>query len=262
MAREPLIRPKREASFFIGWSPDVPVIDRRAMLASALGLVALGGAGGAGLAALQNAPGLGGWSQTLKDWPGLVAADPYPLLRTFIDGAPATALLVCATKCGVRPRLEGLAGGPVILRASLLARGRHKMLAVADGPDWVRPAGPGVAVDAAALAPPAPEPLGEAALHGEILDAKCWFGAMRPGWGKKHKSCAALCLRSGIPPAFFTRDAAGGSHAVVMTDADGGPLDPEAAARYAADPLRAEGALVRLGDLLTFRSRPEAWRRL
>ena len=32
--------------------------------------------------------------------------------------------------------------------------------------------------------------LGEATYRGEILDSKCWFGAMQPGQGKPHKSCA------------------------------------------------------------------------
>ncbi|MGB2100410.1 MAG: hypothetical protein ACPH7I_04420 [Flavobacteriaceae bacterium] len=36
--------------------------------------------------------------------------------------------------------------------------------------------------------------------HGEIIDPKCWFGAMKPGEGKVHKSCAIRCISGGIPP--------------------------------------------------------------
>ena len=37
-------------------------------------------------------------------------------------------------------------------------------------------------------------------LRGEILDPKCYFGVMKPGQGKSHKSCATRCISGGIPP--------------------------------------------------------------
>ncbi len=39
-------------------------------------------------------------------------------------------------------------------------------------------------------------------LEGEILDPKCYFGVMKPGEGKIHKSCAIRCISGGIPPVF------------------------------------------------------------
>jgi hypothetical protein len=39
----------------------------------------------------------------------------------------------------------------------------------------------------------------EKLLVGEIVDPKCFFGAMNPGQGKIHKSCAIRCLSGGIP---------------------------------------------------------------
>ena len=41
---------------------------------------------------------------------------------------------------------------------------------------------------------------GNKVLEGEILDPKCWFGVMKPGEGKVHKSCAIRCISGGIPP--------------------------------------------------------------
>jgi len=35
---------------------------------------------------------------------------------------------------------------------------------------------------------------------GEIIDPKCYFGVMKPGEGKIHKSCAIRCISGGIPP--------------------------------------------------------------
>jgi len=39
-------------------------------------------------------------------------------------------------------------------------------------------------------------------LSGEIVDPKCYFGVMKPGEGKIHKSCAIRCISGGIPPIF------------------------------------------------------------
>ncbi len=35
---------------------------------------------------------------------------------------------------------------------------------------------------------------------GEIIDPKCYFGAMNPGEGKAHRSCAIRCISGGIMP--------------------------------------------------------------
>lgn len=40
----------------------------------------------------------------------------------------------------------------------------------------------------------------EITLEGQILDSKCWFGVMKPGEGKAHKSCAIRCISGGVPP--------------------------------------------------------------
>ena len=39
-------------------------------------------------------------------------------------------------------------------------------------------------------------------IKGEIIDPKCYFGVMKPGGGKVHKSCAIRCISGGIPPIF------------------------------------------------------------
>lgn len=43
---------------------------------------------------------------------------------------------------------------------------------------------------------------GEAAILGEVIDPKCYFGVMKPGEGKPHRSCAIRCIAGGIPPVF------------------------------------------------------------
>jgi len=54
--------------------------------------------------------------------------------------------------------------------------------------------------------PVAQKPLGNKKIRGEIIDPKCFFGVMKPGSGKTHKSCAARCLSGGIPAVAYTAD--------------------------------------------------------
>src|SRR5690349_19376703 len=60
-------------------------------------------------------------------------------------------------------------------------------------------------------------------LRGEIVDSKCFLGAMRPGNGKTHKACAMLCIAGGVPPMFVTRDSAGREEYYLLAGPDGGP---------------------------------------
>jgi hypothetical protein len=41
-------------------------------------------------------------------------------------------------------------------------------------------------------------------LAGEIVDPKCYFGVMKPGEGKTHRSCAIRCISGGIPAVFHS----------------------------------------------------------
>lgn len=40
-------------------------------------------------------------------------------------------------------------------------------------------------------------------LTGELLDGKCYLGAMKPGDGAAHRACAMLCIRGGLPALFI-----------------------------------------------------------
>ncbi len=236
-----------DKDFFVGYA-DTPAADRRFFLRAGLGLMAGTAALATGLAALQRRPGRGGWNMAeVRDWTGVVTAEPYAMLRTAdLDGSPRTALLSCLGKCGVAAQIGALRGRHVRVRGSLIARGQHAMIAVPEiEPDWITPLdGP----ENPALAFPSPDPLTEIDLAGEILDSKCWFGAMRPSEGKVHKACASLCIRGGLPPAFHARDRGGRTALMIMTDggyAHGPDLLP-----FVADPVRVRGQVKRWGNLM------------
>jgi hypothetical protein len=109
---------------FIGWA-DTPPADRRFFLRAGIGLTAASAALGFGLAALQQAPGTGQWNpDAVREWRGIVTAEPYAMLRTHdLGGGPRTALLSCLGKCGVATRIGAFAGQPVVVKGSLIQRG-------------------------------------------------------------------------------------------------------------------------------------------
>jgi hypothetical protein len=97
-------------------------------------------------------------------------------------------------------------------------------------------------------------------LRGEIIDSKCYLGAMKPGGGKTHKACAALCLAGGVPPMFVTRGADGREAYYLLASPNGGPVAPELHA-YAGDPVEIIGEIEQMDDLRTLKVTPAAIRR-
>ena len=51
--------------------------------------------------------------------------------------------------------------------------------------------------------------LGRYRFIGEIVDSKCYLGAMKPGESKIHRSCAIRCISGGMPPMLVTQDKRG-----------------------------------------------------
>lgn len=244
--------------FFIGWAK-TPDVDRRFMLGAGLSIITGTAAVGIGIAARQRPVGPGTWAMgEVREWRGIAAAEPYGMLRTRdLDGTERTALLACQRKCGVSAKIGALAGKPVVVKGSLIQRNAHAMIAVIDGLDWIRE-DPEGSIDG--LAFPDPEPLMQVTLSGEIMDTKCWFGAMRPARGKIHKSCASLCIRGGLPPAFYVRDLQDQTALLVMTS--GGYGHNTDLLPYVAEPVSITGQVQRFGDLFLLDAPVSAIKRL
>ena len=235
-----------KSDFFIGWA-DTPAPDRRFFLGAGLALLGGTAVTAAALSSRQSAPGTGAWVMgDIREWRGIVTASPYPMLRTLdLDGTAQTVLLSAQGKCGVSARIGALADQGVVVRGSLIQRGPHAMIAVQDGLDWIVQAEP---APQAGLAFPHIETIGEVTLRGEILDSKCWFGAMRPSEGKVHKACASLCIRGGLPPAFYVKDRKDQKALLIMTDCGLGH-SPDLLP-FVADPVEITATAQRWGNLL------------
>lgn len=245
-------------NFFIGWSSELPDLDRRFFLGSGISLTIGTAAIAGGLSYFQNKPQPGSWNMSdVREFTGIVTAEPYAMLRTAdINGDLQTALLGCQGKCGVSARIGAMAGKRVTIKGSLIQRGVHTMIAVVDSVDWIQPSDQ---LDTN-LRFPRTEPLGQIDLKGEILDAKCWFGAMDPNRGKIHKACASLCIRGGLPPAFYVQDKQNRQALMIMTD--GGSGFGHDILEFVADPVSVRGELQRRGNLLFLDTSVSAIKRL
>ncbi|MBC7767435.1 MAG: hypothetical protein H7124_01470 [Phycisphaerales bacterium] len=243
--------------FFVGWSAETPRADRRFLLGASLGLIAGGGILGASLAMNRRPIGDGVWDQgTPHTLRGLVSRTPYPVLRTRgLDGEVRSVFLASSGK--TTPNIDArYFDCAVDVSGTLITRGRNAMMAVAD----VQAAPSGF--DTGDLGAPTAVDRGPVMLVGEILDAKCWFGAMRPGYGRVHKACAALCARGGLPLAFCQIGACGdGSDAPLLLDENGLAFG-RAVLPLVADPVTIQGRLVAVGDVLQLRASFGSIRRL
>jgi hypothetical protein len=238
--------------FFIGW---LPLPRRSARFLCPLVVLFLLAAGGtaAALAYFQRDPGPARSEEEVSTFDGVVFARPYPMLR-LPGEPPRTLLLVDGGKFGAARRIAQAGDGRAV-RASgtLLHRDGRRLLELADGDEGLRPL---TAEEGRQLTHAAPLLLAETVtLKGEIIDPKCYLGAMKPGGGKTHKACAMLCISGGVPPMLVTRTAAGEESFYLLVTADGGAAN-DLVVPFVGDPVAVTGRLERDGDLLVLKIAP------
>jgi hypothetical protein len=95
-------------------------------------------------------------------------------------------------------------------------------------------------------------------LVGEIVDTKCYLGVMVPGEGTTHRSCAALCLRGGLPPALRVRVTGGTDRLYLIAGPD---ATRQRAVEWAGETVEMAGAVTQQGGWLVLTTEPGAWRR-
>lgn len=207
----------------------------------------------------QHSPGAAVWDegQPIKLC-GVIVSNPYPILFTQTAAGESHAiLLVEAGKHGSIQRTAALNGRAATVSGWPLHRDGRRMLEL-------EPIETAIVADAdspSPVLPPAMKSIGPVTLRGEIVDSKCFLGAMKPGEGKTHKECATLCVRGGIPPMLITRDTNGAVTYYLLQDPGGGPIDP-AIFPFIADPVEVRGEHAEWGHLNILRLRPGGVRRL
>jgi hypothetical protein len=206
------------------------------------------------MAASQRDPGTGTWNQdAVVEISGVIRATPYPLLeRHSPDGTIASILLVNQGKEGARHYAAKLDGQPGSARGHLINRNGMSMLELSDSRSGVINSGEKLSPPLALMASN-PKKL---TIRGQIVDPKCYLGAMKPGDGKPHKACAVLCIRGGIPPVLISIESSGEPASYLLVDQEGMGLTGaslEAVLPFVADHVEVTGEFERRGDLKLLR---------
>jgi hypothetical protein len=243
------------SEFVVGYLPTPPSL-RRALVVVCGVVAALGCVVALLLASGQRDPGPAQWKQESTRINGVMHLRPYPFLE--IPGENRAILLVRSGKVGNLDDLLALGGKMVEVRGLPLTRNDLNLLEMEDSSEAISAVTDGVspASDISML-----QNSDMLTLRGQIVDPKCFGGAMKPGDGKTHKACAVLCLRGGIPPTLVTADGS----SMILTDPEGEPLREgslEQIVPFVGDSIELRGRAVKVNQLLTLRVDPASIRRL
>ncbi|HVJ54360.1 MAG TPA: hypothetical protein VM689_17985 [Aliidongia sp.] len=195
----------------------------------------------------QPAHPTGMWGVGEAAYTGRFVARPYPMVRVM-DGPEPVVLLVGVGKEGAPDGLDGLDGQLVEVRGYPIMRGDLTVLQLDQMP---------ARQDGTLPAASAPRKIGDFVMDGEVVDTKCYAGAMNPGDGKVHKGCASLCIFGGIPPLFVTKGEDGQARWFILADRGGGPIGP-AVMPIAGDAIRLSGTAVEADGVPLFEVSPDA----
>ncbi|MDF1809983.1 MAG: hypothetical protein P1U42_09840 [Phycisphaerales bacterium] len=142
-------------------------------------------------------PGYARWETgAAQQWTGTLVESPYPMLIPDDSTKPAI-FVVSMGKLGAHERLAPFYDKHVTLSGYELNRDGRLLIELEDEESAI------------ALESSVPTTRSQTPVHvdtirltGEIIDGKCYLGAMKPGDGVGHRSCAVLCIRGGLPPMF------------------------------------------------------------
>lgn len=239
--------------FYIGYSPKAPVHTAKHTLLVIVVHLVLSMAGAALVIAGMRDPGDGTWETGQPVVvQGVLVKDPFPAL--VVPETRTTILLVNFGKQGAQGRLAMLEEGTQVEVAGYpLRRGGADMLEIL--PD-VEPKAIGVATEGA----PASWNGDSRTFRGEIVDSKCYLGAMKPGDGKAHKACAARCISGGIPPVLVCWHADGPPDLFMLASSTGGPPG-EWILPLVGESVEVTGEMGQMGSLRLLRVTPGGIRR-
>ncbi len=234
----------RDEKIYVGYRA-LGRTQRRVVQNTIAALLLLGIIAGAIVATSMRPAGAGKWdSASTVTESGVLRLAPYPHLVT-----PSGPILLAETgKIGAQKRLEGQSGRELRVTGTLLSRGHWKAIEI----ESVEMLGAQTLPDAVLHS------VGNAVqLRGEILDSKCFLGAMKPGDGAAHKSCAMLCLRGGIAPLFVGTQSNGEVFSAILCLPNLAPVD-ETIIGYAGESVKLTGRHALLDGLDLFLIDPDS----
>ncbi len=177
---------------------------------------------------------------------GVYHESPYPMLRVpLAENEFKEIVLLGFGKSGPNPFLKDLRerkgdlnGKQLTIEGQLIYYNGRTLLEIDDS-QKVMVSGTGAYEQ--------PKSMGTRTLEGEIIDPKCYFGVMKPGYGKIHRSCAALCILGGVPPVLVTKEENNREVYFLLTDVKGNPIHQDILP-YIGQPSRLTGQVKELGE--------------
>lgn len=240
--------------FYVGYFPPPPLVLRVARIVVGVLMVASGLIAGF-LAPSHDDPGTGQWADGKAiAFTGVVTLDPYPIIHLDKQcgevPAGSSLLIVEMGKFGAQRRCEPAAGHHATLSGFLLRREGRVMVELEPGSNAVSigPASDAVPVETAGVT---------TEIDGEIVDAKCWLGAMKPGDGRVHRECAMRCVSAGIPPMLVSRTPGADPTYTLVVPADGPRLSPHDCSMIGL-PVHVRGRLSMIGGVRLLRLENDA----
>lgn len=182
-------------------------------------------------------------------WTGTLFAQPYPMLLADGDD-PGPHLLVGIGKFGVHDLVTPHSGTKVRITGYPLRRHGRRMIELSpEGAIQPATGPPTSALNWAAG--------GEWQGNGELVDGKCFFGAMKPGDGRAHRACALLCIRGGLPLMLAVPTPDQGHQMILVTGPEGSQIDP-GLLEWVGLPVSASGTLFEAAGLRRLELLPDA----
>lgn len=230
--------------FYVGYLATPPRLARWVRIAAGALLFMMAGSA-ALIASAQRDPGSARWDTgatiTVE---GTLLEQPYPMI---VSDAGEVTLLVQTGKRGAQSRVAGHHGSSITATGWLLERDGRRILELTDDVDAVhvrKPLAAGLNVWTLDTSDTT------TTLRGEIVDAKCYLGAMKPGDGKGHKACATLCISNGIPAVLASPliDGSTRYYLVINTQAQAATSLVTA---YAGEPIELTGRVGAIAGLMT-----------
>jgi hypothetical protein len=201
---------------------------------------------------------------TLTELEGIVYSQPVPMLRvhTGTDANGQTVyksiLLVNFLKHGAAPLLAAYkkrgmteAQSLVKLRGTLIYHDGVTLMELTEEENALV----NIRETVTPVAALQRDNLGEAELNGEIVDSKCYFGVMKPGFGKPHRDCAIRCISGGIPPVMVVKNEKGEAQYMLLVGQNGEPINQEVLT-FVGLPIRLKGQLEKMVDWYVLKVNP------
>lgn len=248
--------PKDE--FYIGWQPEAPDSFAQKSRKTVMYLI-----GGVALLAVVLVISQKGFSSSVFEFgnittlQGQLIYKPVPMLKISSgrdihgDDVFQNVLLVGFGKFGAASTIHqlerredvfmNLENHQVKIKGTLIYRDGKTLLELTEGINSLREVRNPVGY------PNQVEDYGNQALKGEIIDPKCYFGVMKPGHGKPHRSCATRCISGGIPPVFWQKKANGENQYFIMLNEKGEAIN-QAVLDYIGEPIALCGKVERIDD--------------